>query len=509
MTSQPKIVIVGAGPAGIRAAQALVEAGLCPVVLDENARWGGQIYRQPPAHAGFGETFADKRRRYGFDARKAHVLHETMAALCAHIDYRPNTLAWGCEAYAHSPTRSVRGLLEETELALGGQLDTLRDGRECRVPFTHLVIASGATDRVLPVAGWTLPGVYTLGGAQTALKAQQCAIGKRIVFAGTGPLLYLVAYQYAQAGVEVAAVLDTSPFTAQVSAVGKLATEPATLAKGLFYVGWLRSHGVPIEHGVTLGRVLGERHVTGLAWRTDGHAGDKRQEKMKLEKTLECDAVGLGFGLRPETQLADLAGCAFRFDAANDCWVPKRDAAGRSSIPGIYLAGDGAAIAGADAAAIAGRRAALALLDDLGVADAGERRAHEAARLERRLARLARFRSGIDTAFPIVPQRSLTWPDSMTVCRCEEVDAGTLRRCVREQGAMEVNRLKALTRVGMGRCQGRMCGDAARLLLADETGLPRDAVGRLRAQAPIKPVPLALALADEGAARLPEDPRDE
>jgi hypothetical protein len=74
---------------------------------------------------------------------------------------------------------------------------------------------------------------------------------------------------------------------------------------------------------------------------------------------------------------------------------------------------------------------------------------------------------------------------------------------------MEVNRLKALTRVGMGRCQGRMCGDAARLLLADETGLPRDAVGRLRAQAPIKPVPLALALADEGAARLPEDPRDE
>ena len=503
MTSRPEIVIVGAGPAGIRAAQALVEAGLCPVVLDENPRWGGQIYRQPPANAGFGETFADKRRRYGFEAEKAHALHETMAALCPRIDYRPDTLVWDCEAFANSPTHSVRGLLEETELALGGQLDTLRNGRECRVPFTHLIIAPGATDRVLPVPGWTLPGVYTLGGAQTALKAQQCAVGKRVVFAGTGPLLYLVAYQYAKAGIEIAAVLDTAPFSAQVAAAGRLAAEPATFAKGLFYVGWLQAHGVRIEHGVALGRVLGERHVTGFAWHSGGAGGQQDQ------KTLDCDAVGLGFGLRPETQLADVAGCAFRFDTASDCWVPKRDAAGRSSIPGIYLAGDGAAIAGADAAAIAGRRAALALLDDLGVPDAGERRAHEAGRLERRLARLSRFRAGIDAAFPVVPQRSLAWPDSMTVCRCEEIDAGTLRRCVREQGAIEVNRLKALTRVGMGRCQGRMCGDAARLLLADETGLPRDAVGRLRAQAPVKPVPLALALADENPACLPEDARDE
>lgn len=96
--------------------------------------------------------------------------------------------------------------------AAPARLDTLHAGRQRAVPYSHLLIATGATDRVLPFPGWTLPGVYTLGAAQIALKSQGCAIGRRVVFAGTGPLLYLVAYQYAKAGAQVEAVLDTNPF---------------------------------------------------------------------------------------------------------------------------------------------------------------------------------------------------------------------------------------------------------------------------------------------------------
>uniref|UniRef100_UPI000B1C6CB9 NAD(P)/FAD-dependent oxidoreductase n=1 Tax=Burkholderia sp. E168m22 TaxID=1561199 RepID=UPI000B1C6CB9 len=165
MSAALQPVIVGAGPAGVRAAEALVDAGLRPVVIDENARWGGQIYRQPPANAAF---VRGKRTLYGFEAAKADAVHRTMAALLPHVDYRPNTLAWSCGA---------------------SRVDTLQDGREVTVPYSHLIVASGATDRMLPVPGWTLAGVYTLGGAQVALKAQGCAIGRRIVFAGTGPLL--------------------------------------------------------------------------------------------------------------------------------------------------------------------------------------------------------------------------------------------------------------------------------------------------------------------------------
>ncbi|TPQ45365.1 FAD/NAD(P)-binding oxidoreductase, partial [Burkholderia ubonensis] len=334
MTAALQPVIVGAGPAGVRAAEALVDAGLRPVVIDENARWGGQIYRQPPA----GHAFVrGKRTLYGFDAAKADAVHRTMAALLPHVDYRPNTLAWACGA---------------------GRVDTLQDGREVTVPFSHLIVASGATDRMLPVPGWTLAGVYTLGGAQVALKAQGCAIGRRVVFAGTGPLLYLVAYQYAKAGAQVAAVLDTSPLRQQTAAAAALLRMPTTFAKGLYYIGWLRAHGVAVETGVTLERVLGDQHVRGLAWRAaDGEA-----------RTVDCDALGLGFGLRPETQLADLAGCRFRFDPLSGTWLPERDAAGRTSMRGVYVAGDGAGIAGADAAEASGRRAALALLDDAGFA---------------------------------------------------------------------------------------------------------------------------------------------
>ncbi|MBR8272673.1 FAD-dependent oxidoreductase [Burkholderia cenocepacia] len=480
MSAALQPVIVGAGPAGVRAAEALVDAGLRPVVIDENARWGGQIYRQPPANAAF---VRGKRTLYGFEAAKADAVHRTMAALLPHVDYRPNTLAWSCGA---------------------GRVDTLQDGREVTVPYSHLIVASGATDRMLPVPGWTLAGVYTLGGAQVALKAQGCAIGRRILFAGTGPLLYLVAYQYAKAGAHVAAVLDTSPLRRQAGAAPALLRMPSIFAKGLYYHGWLRAHGVAIETGVTLERVLGDQHVTGLAWRA---AGDSAQPAPP--RVLDCDALGLGFGLRSETQLADLAGCRFGFDPLNRAWLPERDAAGRTSVRGLYVAGDGAGIAGADAAEASGRRAALALLDDAGIASRSPSGQPDAAALERTLARIGAFRAGLEAAFAPPAEQAARCPDDTIVCRCEEIDAGTLRRCVREGAATELNRLKALTRVGMGRCQGRMCGDAAALVLAAETGRPLADVGRLRAQPPVKPFPISAALAGDDVAAIPDEARDE
>jgi hypothetical protein len=123
--------------------------------------------------------------------------------------------------------------------------------------------------------------------------------------------------------------------------------------------------------------------------------------------------------------------------------------------------------------------------------------------------RIAVFREGLESAFAPPFDSAATWPDETTVCRCEQIDAGALRRCVRSGDAMEINRLKALTRVGMGRCQGRMCGEAALALIAQETRCSMQAVGRLRAQAPIKPIPLAAALGDDELEAIPEHARDE
>ena len=454
------IGIIGAGPAGLRAAEQLVQAGLRPVLIDEAAQVGGQIYRQPPP--------ALKRPAaalYGFEAGKATALFERFAALRPQIDHRAETLVWQIE---------------------GRTLHLLQGGRADTLAVDALILATGATDRVLPFPGWTLPGVVTLGAAQVALKAQASLIGPRVVFAGTGPRLYLVAWQYANAGGTVQAVLDVAPAGTRRRALPDLLARPAVAAKGAYFLARLRLAGVPVHRGVQLLRAEGHARVQQLQW----------QQGTRLHITA-CDAIGFGHGLRSETQLADVAGCAFDFDPLDQAWLPRRDAMGRSSVAGVYLAGDGAAILGADAAELAGARAAQALLQDLGrpgpAAGDAEMAPHQ------------RFRRGLETLCPLPADWAAQAPDELIVCRCEEVTAGELRTCARDAGAAELNRLKALTRIGMGRCQGRLCAPAAARLLAHATGRSLADVGRLRSQPPVKPVPVAVL----GAGLAPQVPGGE
>lgn len=447
-----KPVIVGAGPAGVRAAQTLVRYGLRPTVIDESSLWGGQIYRQPPS------LFQrSKKQLYGFEASRAQSVHRAMADILDQIDYKPETLVWNAQDHL---------------------LDTLRAGVTSTEDYSHLIVATGATDRVLPFAGWTLPGVYSLGGAQVALKFQGCAIGRRIVFMGTGPLLYLVAYQYARAGAEVAAVLDTSGLAGQIAAVPSMLAQPVLLAKGLYYVSWLLSHGVQIHRGIEPVQATGNERVNGVLWRD-----------AKGEHSLKCDAIALGYALRSETQLADILGAKFEFNDAQRSFLPLRDDMGRSSVQGVYLAGDGAGIVGADASEIAGELAALALISD-SYPDLLDHLAEQRIlSLQSRLSVFKKFRTGLDRAFTFPNKWASHIADEVIICRCEEITAGEIRTAVKQLGALELNRVKALTRVGMGRCQSRMCSVAAAEIIADTAGIEIREVGRLRGQAPIKPIP--------------------
>ena len=449
-----RVIVVGAGPAGVRAAETLAESCLRPTLVDEATSSGGQIYRRQPAN--FTRSLD---RLYGTEVEKARALHAAADALRQRIDYRSNTLAWN--------VRDGRLHLRSA------------DATASALPFDALIIAAGATDRVMAVSGWTLPGVYSLGAAQIALKAQACAIGRKVVFLGTGPLLYLVAHQYAEAGADVVAVLETSPTLARLTALPSLAARPGTLAKGLRYVRSLRRRRIPIVTGVDPIRIEGngETGVTALVVRRSG--GERL--------VLGCDAVALGYHLRPETQLADLAQCAFVFDELTRQWLPEIDEDGRTSQQGIYLAGDGGHLLGADGAEIQGRLAAYAVLKDLGrsVPETVVRRLRSARR------RMDRFRRGIAQAFPWPWRLAAALPDDAIVCRCEAISAGEIRDALRGKGASELNRAKAFSRVGMGRCQGRYCGHTAAELLADAARVPIEAVGRLRGQAPVKPLPIA------------------
>lgn len=442
------VVVIGAGPAGIRAAERLVAAGLVPVLIDEAERSGGQIYRRQPA--GFTRP---PEALYGSEAAKAVALHATGDALAARIDYRPQTLAFALRPGAVLTQQGSTARVQE---------------------YSALVLATGATDRIMPLPGWTRPGVFSLGAAQIALKAQACAIGRAPVFLGTGALLYLVAWQYAKAGVAVRAVLDTSPPGLRLAALPALAARPAVLAHGMRYVAGLRRRGIMLRTGITPQAIEGGERVEAVRF----------LDRRGVARRLDCDAAAIGFGLRSETQLADLAGCRFAFDPVAKHFLPELDADGRTSVRGVYLAGDGAGIRGADAAELAGRLAACAVLSDLGHAVP----AAEMQKLRAKLAPMQRFREGLEQAFPWPAQLAAALPDEAIVCRCEVVRAGDIRHSAGALDAPEINRAKAFSRVGMGRCQGRMCQLAGAEVLAAARGVPIQAVGRMRGQAPIKPL---------------------
>ncbi|WP_414831813.1 NAD(P)/FAD-dependent oxidoreductase [Afifella sp. YEN Y35] len=453
-------VIVGAGPAGLAAAGAFVEAGIRPIVLDESDRPGGQGTRRltpllrDKAEPLFGARAA--RRRQEREAREDHIL--------SGCDYRANTLVWG---------------------AFDGGLELLSGGACQELRYAQLLLATGATDAILPLPGWTLPGVYSLGGAQVALKRHGNFIGRKIVFAGSSPLLYLAAAQYCRLGLCEITVLDTTPFRGKLrAAVGMARHAAGTLRQGLSLMAELRRAGIRILAAADLLAVEGKDRVE--AFRFCDAAG--------REDRLDCDAVAIGFGLRPETQLAELAGAAFEFDPVLRHWFPRLSPDGQAG-PALWIAGDGARTMGAEGASFAGRLAALSMLQEMGRGDAVK--PDEMRRLRRRLEHARRFQLAAAEAFRIPREMLSRLPEDTILCRCERVTLGEVRSAVpRASGPVEVNRNKAITRCGMGRCQGRYCGVALGEVVAKVTERDLAEVGRLRAQAPIRPIPMSAAMRD-------------
>ena len=442
-----RIVVVGGGPAGIRAVEQLVRAGVTPIWIEEGPDGGGRITQRPPA--GFTRSHA---ALYGADAGRARRLHATLDAMKPRTDWRPDTLVWNIR-----PQDKV--------------LHTLTNGAaQGEVAYDALILCTGAMDRVLPLPGWTLPGVTTLGGAQVALKSQGVGIGANPVLIGTGPLLWLTALQYAKAGAKPAAVLDTTDFLTKARFGAGMLWNLPTLLRGMGMFAQLRARGVKLYEDITPLAIEGVDGVTAVHWR----------DAAWKEHVTPCDAVGMGWGLKPEAQLADLAGVPFDYDATQQNWVPRKDAAGRAPVAGIYLAGDGAGIGGVEVAELAGARAALAALGDAHLPSDMALTKH----LDGRLRTERRFRKALEQAFPYPARLAARMEDSTSVCRCEVITAGELRRAAAAD-APEVNRAKAFSRVGMGRCQGRLCGTPAAAVLAKALAVEVPEVGRQRGQPPV------------------------
>ncbi|WP_330333227.1 FAD-dependent oxidoreductase [Streptomyces sp. NBC_00536] len=474
------LAVVGAGPAGLAAAVTAADLGLRVTLVDAGERPGGQYYRHPAPGLGAARPEALHHDWAAFQGRerrlRAHESAGRITFLPAHHVWTvvPDTAAGA----GHWLLHAVAGTRGEDERAV-------------TLSARAVLLATGAHERQLPFPGWTLPGVVGAGGAQAMLKAGLVLPGRRIVVAGSGPLLLAVAGSLAAAGARVPAVVEAASYTAYAGRVPTLLRNPGKLLEGAVHGGALLRHGVRLRTRHAVVEALGTDRVEAVVvarldrdWRP----------VPGTERRIRCDALAVGHGLVPQLELATGLGCA-TVPAADGTVALGLDGSQRTSVPGIWSAGETGGIGGAGLALAEGELAAYSV--------AGR---PAPAALVRRRARLRAFADAMGAAHR--PGGGWTgWlPDDTDVCRCEEVPAGRIREAVSDLGARDARTVKLLTRAGMGWCQGRMCGAAVTALAGGEAAADRRPLSC--------PVPLrqlaALPAAGRTAAGEPADrPGDE
>jgi NADPH-dependent 2,4-dienoyl-CoA reductase/sulfur reductase-like enzyme len=462
------LVIVGAGPAGMAAAVAAAECGVEPTLVDEQQQSGGQIYRRAPW------SDAAPAQRDGLAGRHEAALRRAFDERAASIEHRPDSLVWGVFPGPRLAVSEARGWR--------------------MIEARALVLATGAHEYVPPFPGWTLPGVMSAGGAQLLAKTMQVRPGRRALVAGSGPLLLVVAENLWRAGVEVVGVVEAARARELARELPALARRPDLLAEGWRALGALRRAGIPLHRGHVIVGAEGDDGVRAAVFAPCDAAW--RPDRSRLRR-VEVDTLCVGYGFVPRAQLAQLAGCRMRFAAELGGWIPEVSDRLETSVPGVFAAGDGAGVAGAESAALEGRLAGLAAARRLGALDDDALGALRRP-VERSLARLRRFRAALDRIS--CPRPGLVeLPDASTLCcRCEEVTRADLDEGIRA-GGTRLSALKAMTRLGMGPCQGRMCWAAAARYVAARTGRAVAEVGPLSVRPPIRPIDLA-ALAEAAPA---------
>ena len=412
------LIVVGAGPAGMAAAAEGSQAGMKVLLVDNGQQPGGQIWRNLQTHP------KSKAHRKPFE----HWLQRLQRV-------------------------ELRMATEVVDAPRRGELTLVHQGQREEVSYQKLVLATGARERFLPFPGWTKAGVFGAGAMQALLKSGLQAGGKRVVVAGSGPLLLAVAASLSSAGARVCAILEQAPLGQLLGITGAMFQHPAKLVEGAQY----RMQTLTAPYRTS-------------SWVTAAQGGSKLESVSAVvggnAREIACDWLACGFHLVANLELPRLLGC--------------QTAGGRtvvsglreSTVEGIYCVGEVTGIGGMEKAILEGRIAALAA--------AGKRA--EAESLAASLPTAEGFARALDKAFALRPElRTLATPETI-LCRCEDATVGAVQRHGNWRAA------KLYTRNGMGACQGRTCGTAAEFLFDWQSSVPHP---------PLFPVPLSVMVPEE------------
>ncbi|HEY4091002.1 MAG TPA: FAD/NAD(P)-binding oxidoreductase [Luteibacter sp.] len=391
MTEAFDIAVIGAGPAGLAAATAAAGAGRRVVLIDSQPTAGGQVWRHDVAHG------------YPAPARRS-----IQGAMSGHgVTWLPETQVVAAES---------------------GHLLVQDPRRGYRLPYRSLVIASGARELLLPFPGWTLPGVVGAGGLQALAKQGWALRGRRVLIAGSGPLLLAAAHTARRHGAIVLGVHEQASAATIHHFARGLWRWPGKLAQAASLR--LSLAGIGYYPGSVVTAALGDDALSAVE--IEGPRGHER---------LDCDVLAVGFGLVPDLTLARHLGCATRTDHVHA--QVDVNAQQRTSRDDTFAAGESCGIGGRDCARLEGTIAGLAAAGVPIPAALLHRRDHARA-----------FTRHLDRHFILSPRVHDLARDDTVVCRCEDVPLGAIRPHANGRSA------KLATRCGMGACQGRICGAA-------------------------------------------------
>lgn len=442
------LVVMGAGPAGGEAALAASEAGLNVALVDEGLAPGGQVWRKPSTDRACELDTCDVDRTGGDELRKR------LAA--SKVTIYQQTQIW--------------------DVRSGFSISCVGDAGAMILSTPRIVVATGAIERVLPFEGWTTPGVFGLAAATALLKSEKALPGSEIVVAGQGPLLIAVAAKACALGLRPRAIVDMASRADWARALTGFAMVPSLLLMGTLWMKKIVAARVPFYRGSEVIQASGGealRLVT-IRNRATGNTTD-----------VQADTLYIGNGLSPNDEIYRLLGARQEIDSLRGGYRVVCDANRRSSISGLYAAGDSAGIHGARPSALQGRLAGLAAAYDHGALNVAK---------FSKLSRSARLRLRLAMPFANASCRLMQFPEKAlghvaeetVVCRCEDVTAGDIlvaARC----GVRDINQLKHFTRLGMGPCQARLCAMNAAVLLRRHTESSSD-TSRLTPRAPIRPI---------------------
>jgi NADPH-dependent 2,4-dienoyl-CoA reductase/sulfur reductase-like enzyme len=385
------VLVIGGGPAGLAAAARAAQCGVRVGIVDDNFGLGGQIWR------GAAEGDIPEARRWIQSAQSVNV-----AVLC------------GMRVFDQP----------EAGVLLAEGSDDLHE-----LHYDKLIVATGARERFLPFPGWTLPNVMGAGGLQAMVKCGLPIHGKRLIVAGTGPLLLAVAGYLRRHGAQILMICEQASVTA--------------LAR---FGGALLRHTGKIVQGIQLKKELSRVPFATRCWPLAAQ-GKEVLESVRIVRgrkieSIACDYLACGFHLVPNTELAALLGCQL------ENGYVRVDDFQKTSIPEVFCAGEPTGIGGVELSLVEGQIAGYA---------AGGRTA-EARELFGERKKLRRFARALERTFQLRAElQALASPETI-VCRCEDVPYSRLQQCSSWRAA------KLQTRCGMGPCQGRVCGPVTQFL---------------------------------------------